>query len=75
MMVSMKQIRVATYNIHKGVQGFGPWQRHEIHRMAPALASLQADVVCLQEVRGHNHLMAQRFADWPTGNQAEHLKP
>ena len=32
-------LRVATYNIHKGVQGVWPSQRLEIHNIQQAIAS------------------------------------
>lgn len=32
-------LRVATYNIHKGVQGIGPTRRLEIHNLALAVDS------------------------------------
>ena len=47
----MTLLRVATYNIHKGVQGIGPVRRLEIHNIGHAVEQLDADVVCLQEVR------------------------
>ncbi|MDR0457583.1 MAG: hypothetical protein LBH10_00925, partial [Burkholderiaceae bacterium] len=48
-------LRVVTYNIHKGVQGFGPVRRLEIHNLALAIEMLDADMVCLQEVRDMSH--------------------
>ena len=42
-------LKVATYNIHKGVQGFGPARRLEIHNLGLAIEQLDADIVCLQE--------------------------
>ena len=71
----MNIIRVATYNIHKGVQGLGPLRRLEIHNLALAVESLDADVVCLQEVRQHNRREAKRFAHWPEQAQADFLAP
>lgn len=71
----MNIIRVATYNIHKGVQGLGPMRRLEIHNLALAVESLDADVVCLQEVRQHNHREAKRFVLWPEQTQADFLAP
>jgi endonuclease/exonuclease/phosphatase family metal-dependent hydrolase len=68
-------IRVATYNIHKGVQGLGPARRLEIHNLVLAVESLDADVVCLQEVRRYNHREAKRFAHWPSQPQADYLAP
>ena len=51
---ALPRFRVATYNIHKGVQGLGPARRLEIHNIGHAIEQLDADVVCLQEVRkGH----------------------
>jgi endonuclease/exonuclease/phosphatase family metal-dependent hydrolase len=71
----MQTLRVATWNIHKGVNGIGPARRLEIHNLAQAVESLNADVVCLQEVRKHNHREAKRFARWPDAPQADVLAP
>ena len=67
--------RVATYNIHKGVQGIGPARRLEIHNLGHAIEQLDADIVCLQEVRKMNRQGAQQFARWPDMPQAEFLAP
>ena len=72
---SADTLRVVTYNIHKGVQGVWPVQRLEIHNLQQAIASLQADMVCLQEVRKINHKARQKFASWPSQSQAEYLAP
>jgi len=72
---SLHTIRVVTYNIHKGVQGMGPTRRLEIHNLAQAVQSLDADVICLQEVRQINRREAKRFAQWPEGGQADFLAP
>ena len=58
----MTRVRVATYNIHKGVQGFGPRRRLEIHNLGHAIEQLDADIVCLQEVRSVHRREAQYFA-------------
>lgn len=71
----MTQLRVMTYNIHKGVQGIGPGRRLEIHNLADAVAHLNADIVCLQEVRKMNHGEAQFFPHWPELPQADYLAP
>ena len=68
-------LRVATYNIHKGVQGLGPARRLEIHNLGHAVEQLDADIVCLQEVRKMNHGEAKYFERWPTVSQAEFLTP
>ena len=68
-------LRVATYNIHKGVQGVGPTRRLEIHNLALAIETLDADIVCLQEVRQGNRKEASYFTGWPEQPQAEFLAP
>jgi len=68
-------LRVATYNIHKGVQGMGPVRRLEIHNLGLAVEALDADVVCLQEVRLGNRREARHFASWPVQGQADFLAP
>jgi endonuclease/exonuclease/phosphatase family metal-dependent hydrolase len=68
-------LRIATYNIAKGVQGVGPARRLEIHNLGHAVEQLDADVVCLQEVRKHNHQHARHFARWPEQPQADFLAP
>lgn len=71
----MKTFKVATYNIHKGVQGMGPARRLEIHNLGHAVEQFDADIVCLQEVRAFNRLHARRFAHWPDMGQADFLAP
>ncbi|ACY31548.1 endonuclease [Comamonas testosteroni] len=68
-------LRVATYNIHKGVQGLGPARRLEIHNLGLAVEQLDADIVCLQEVRKMNRKEEQYFDRWPNVPQAEYLAP
>jgi endonuclease/exonuclease/phosphatase family metal-dependent hydrolase len=43
-------VRLVTFNTHHGV---GDDQRHDLPRLAKVLASLDADVICLQEVDRH----------------------
>ena len=71
----MKTLRVATYNIHKGVQGLGPARRLEIHNLQLAVEQLDADIVCLQEVRQSNRKMQRHFLHWPAVGQASFLAP
>lgn len=72
-------LRVATYNIHKGVRGIGPRKRLEIHNIGLGIEALDADLVFLQEVRNFNHGEARRFPDthigWPRAPQAAYLAP
>ncbi|WP_422017425.1 endonuclease/exonuclease/phosphatase family protein [Roseateles sp.] len=71
--------RVATYNIHKGVRGLGPARRLEIHNLQMGVEALDADVVCMQEVRLFHHREATFFDQtsfgWPEKSQAEFLAP
>lgn len=71
----MTLVRVATYNIHKGVQGIGPVRRLEIHNLGHAVEQLDADIVCLQEVRKLHRREAQYFPHWPEVPQADYLAP
>jgi endonuclease/exonuclease/phosphatase family metal-dependent hydrolase len=72
-------LRVATYNIHKGVRGLGPARRLEIHNLQMGVQALDADLVCLQEVRLFHHREAARFDHtwfgWPEAGQADFLAP
>jgi endonuclease/exonuclease/phosphatase family metal-dependent hydrolase len=70
-------LRVATYNIHKGVCGLGPSRRLEIHNLSAGVQTLDADVLFLQEVSHVHEAHARRFRHlpqmWPTLGQADFL--
>jgi endonuclease/exonuclease/phosphatase family metal-dependent hydrolase len=51
-------LRVATYNIHKGVMGLR--KRSRIHDLRLALHAISADIVFLQEVQERNERLARR---------------
>ena len=72
-------LRVATYNIHKGVRGVGPRKRLEIHNLGLGIEALDADLVFMQEVRLMNRAEARKFPDtlagWPRMPQADYLAP
>jgi endonuclease/exonuclease/phosphatase family metal-dependent hydrolase len=72
-------LRVATYNIHKGVRGVGLRKRLEIHNLGLGIEALDADLVFLQEVRRFHHREARRFQrtsfGWPDSPQADFLAP
>ena len=72
-------LRVATYNIHKGVRGVGPRKRLEIHNLGLGIEALDADLVFLQEVRLFHTRDARRFDrtwfGWPDEGQADFLAP
>lgn len=64
-------LRVATYNIHKGVSA---WRlRNRVHEVRIALATLEADLLFLQEVQEVNTRNNARFADWPAESQTRFL--
>jgi len=70
--MSGKEIRIATYNIHKGVSAFGI--RSRIHALKTAITELDADILFLQEVQGRHDLHAVRHAArWPEQAQHEYL--
>jgi endonuclease/exonuclease/phosphatase family metal-dependent hydrolase len=71
----MSVLRIATYNIHKGVQGLGLGRRLEIHNIGHAVEQLDADIVCLQEVRKLHRREERYFTRWPELPQAEFLAP
>ena len=71
----MSSLKVATYNIHKGVQGIGPARRLEIHNLGHAVEQLDADIICLQEVRKVHAREQQYFTRWPDLPQADFLAP
>ena len=68
-------LRIATYNIHKGVQGVSLGRRLEIHNIGHAVEQLDADIVCLQEVRKLHRREEKYFTRWPELPQAEFLAP
>jgi endonuclease/exonuclease/phosphatase family metal-dependent hydrolase len=77
--VGSETLRVATYNIHKGVRGVGRAKRLEIHNLGKAVESFDADLVFLQEVRLFHTQHARQFQrttfGWPEQGQAEFLAP
>lgn len=60
-------LRIATYNLHKGMSVFH--RRHVLPAQRQALAALDLDLVFLQEVQGRHVHRARRHADWPTKPQ------
>ncbi|KAF0813241.1 hypothetical protein IGB42_02169 [Andreprevotia sp. IGB-42] len=64
-------LRVASYNLHKGLSTFN--RRLVVHDVRQAMRALEPDLVLLQEVQGAHHGHAQRFAHWPQDPQYEYL--
>ncbi len=69
------KLRVATYNIHKGVvrDFLGLRRVSRIHELRARLHELQADLVFLQEVQGQHEHHAKRFEQWPIEPQDQFL--
>ncbi|KIF81968.1 endonuclease/exonuclease/phosphatase family protein [Noviherbaspirillum autotrophicum] len=66
------KLRIATYNIHKGVSTLGSMPR--IHGLKQALVSMEADILFLQEVQGRHDKYATRHAAlWPDQGQHQFL--
>ena len=64
-------LRIATFNIHKGVTHFNA--SFALHHQRDLLRKLHVDVVFLQEVRDEHIAHSKRFAAWPNSGQAEFL--
>jgi endonuclease/exonuclease/phosphatase family metal-dependent hydrolase len=70
------RLRVATYNIHKGVirDLFGLRRVASVHELRSRLHELDADLIFLQEVQGKNDRHANRFeGQWPGEPQDQFL--
>lgn len=66
------KLRIATYNIHKGVTSFG--RRPRIHALKQALNKLDPDILFLQEVQGRDDELALKHAaQWPAQSQHDFL--
>lgn len=66
------KLRIATYNIHKGVSSVGGLPR--VHDLKKSMSLLAADVIFLQEVQGrHDWLALSQSSQWPDEAQHEFL--
>ncbi|MBU0542270.1 MAG: endonuclease/exonuclease/phosphatase family protein [Gammaproteobacteria bacterium] len=66
------RLRIATYNIHKGVMGLRK-PSLTIHALREQIHAMNADLVFLQEVQGRHDRHAGKFEHWPEGGQHEFL--
>lgn len=66
-----QQIRVLTYNIHKGFSTTN--RKFVLHDMRSALRQIAADVVFLQEIQGEHHRKSSKVIGWPGEPQFEFL--
>lgn len=65
------QLRILTYNIHKG---FSAGNRHFIlHRLRDALVKTDADILFLQEIQGEHTEHAEAHHNWPDCSHTEFL--
>jgi endonuclease/exonuclease/phosphatase family metal-dependent hydrolase len=64
-------LRIATFNIHKGLTHFNT--SFSLHHQRDLLRKLHADVVFLQEVRDVHKEHSKRFDAWPIAGQMEFL--
>lgn len=64
------KLRIATYNIHKGVTALRG--RPRIHDVRLALHAMNADIVFLQEVQDRNERLAHHH-HYPKGTQLDYL--
>ena len=69
--MSLPPLRIATYNIHKGMSPLNGQVR--LPEIAHNLQALATDVLFLQEVQGRHSHRAARFGDWPTEAQHHYL--
>jgi endonuclease/exonuclease/phosphatase family metal-dependent hydrolase len=65
------QLKVVTYNIHKGFSQFN--QRMMVYELREELRALAADIVFLQEVQGMHSGHARRIDNWPDASQQDFL--
>ena len=64
-------LRIATFNIHKGMTNFNA--RFALHKQRELLRKLQVDIVFLQEVQDVHAHNSKRFMTWPVAGQVEFL--
>ena len=67
----MTTLKIATYNIHKGLSYFK--RRVVLHELRERLRELDADIVFLQEVQGEHTLHGERYHNYPEGAQHDFL--
>ena len=67
----MPTLKIATYNIHKGLSYFN--RRVVLHELRDRLRELNADIVFLQEVQGEHTRHAERYDNYHNGAQHEFI--
>lgn len=64
-------LRIATFNIHKGVTSFNA--RFALQQQRELIRRLHSDIVFLQEVQDRHEPHSRRFRQWPAQGQAGYL--
>ena len=67
----MLTLKIATYNIHKGLSYFK--RRVVLHELRERLRELNADIVFLQEVQGEHTGHGERYHNYPDGAQHDFI--
>lgn len=67
----MPTLKIATYNIHKGLSYFK--RRVVLHELRERLRELDADIVFLQEVQGEHTQHGDRYYNYPDGAQHDFI--
>jgi endonuclease/exonuclease/phosphatase family metal-dependent hydrolase len=67
----MTTLKIATYNIHKGLSYFN--RRVVLHELRERLRELDADIVFLQEVQGEHTRHGERYHNYPDGAQHDFI--
>ena len=67
----MPTLKIATYNIHKGLSYFN--HRVVLHTLRERLRELDADIVFLQEVQGEHTRHGERYPNYPEGSQHDFI--
>ena len=67
----MQTLKIATYNIHKGLSYFN--HRVVLHELRERLRELDADIVFLQEVQGEHTRHGERYHNYPDGAQHDFI--
>ena len=70
-MRTMPTLKIATYNIHKGLSQFN--RRVVLHELRERLRELDADIVFLQEVQGEHTRHGERYPNYQSGAQHEFI--
>jgi endonuclease/exonuclease/phosphatase family metal-dependent hydrolase len=68
---TMTTLKIATYNIHKGLSYFK--RRVVLHELRERLRELDADIVFLQEVQGEHAYHCERYHNYPNGAQHDFI--